>query len=110
MIKNTIGRMKDSIRTIGSINNKKKEELIRLLSTLESEIAELSKTHGEHAQSIAGFSMVASHEAIRKEKESHLMNLSLEGLSSSVKGFEVSHPNLVKTVNDICNLLASIGI
>ena len=110
MIKNTVKKIETAIQKISSINNEKKEELISLLLTLKSEIKEPSKTHGEHAQSIAGFTEVASHEATRKKKETHLKNLSLEGLSFSVQGFEASHPKLVKTVNDICNLLASIGI
>ena len=110
MIKDTIKKIEASIKKTGSINPKKKTEMIKLLSTLKSEIEALSKTHDEHAQSIAGFAEIASHEATRQEKESHLVTLSLEGLSSSVKGFESSHPQLVETVNEICRLLASIGI
>lgn len=110
MIKNTIEKIESAIQKISSIDHKKKKELVSLLSALKAEIKELSKTHTEEAQSIAGFTEVASHEATRKEKKPDLTTLSLEGLSSSVKGFETSHPSLVKTVNDICSLLSSIGI
>lgn len=110
MIKKTVEKIENSIQKIKTIDNNKKKELIHLLSTLKSEIEELSKTHVEHAHSIAGFTEVASHEATRSEKEVNLINLAIDGLSSSVKGLEISHPTLVKTVNDLCNLLSSIGI
>lgn len=110
MLKDTLRKIEDSIQKADSINPEKKKEMVRLFSTLKSEIESLSRTHGEHAQSITGFVDVASHETTRQEKTPHLINLSLDGLSSSVKGFETSHPRLVETVNDICKLLASIGI
>jgi len=110
MIRKTVEKIENTIQNIDSINNNKKKELIQLLSTLKSEIEELSKTQDEHAHSIAGFTEVASHEATRSEKEVDLVNLAISGLSLSVKGMEISHPALVKTVNDLCNLLSSIGI
>ena len=110
MIKETIQKIEESIRHSGSIEPRKKEELAKLLASLKSEIEKLSKTHGEQAESIAGFAGVASHEATRRERASHLRSLSLEGLASSVKGFETSHPQLVETVNAICRLLSNIGI
>lgn len=110
MLKETLAKIESSIKKMRSVPGKKKTELMRLLSTLKSEVKDLSKTHGEHAQSIAGFAEVAAHEASRAEKISSLQKLSLDGLSSSVKGFEASHPKLVEAVNSFCNLLASIGI
>jgi hypothetical protein len=38
------------------------------------------------------------------------MELSLKGLSSSVEGFEKSHPQLVQVVNRICTTLSNLGI
>ena len=110
MIKKTVEKIEASVRKSRSLDARQKKELIGLLATLKSEIGRLSKTHGEHARSIAGFAELASHEATRKEKKSRLMDLSLEGLSASVQELEASHPVLVKTVNDLCNLLAGIGI
>ena len=66
-----------------------------MLGTLKSEVAELSKTHGEEAQSIAGFTELSAHEATRTEQNPELLRLSLEGLGSSVQSFERSHPRLV---------------
>jgi len=81
-----------------------------LLSILKTEVSELSKTHAEHSRSITGFAEVSVHEAIREEKNPQLLKLSLEGLSTSVEGFESSHPKLVGIVNSICLTLSNIGI
>ena len=94
MINKTIEKIEASIQKMNAVDPKKKKEIIHLLSALKFEVKELSKTHREQAQSI----------------ESHLGTLSQEGLSASVQGFEASHPRLVQTVNDFCNLLANIGI
>ena len=57
-----------------------------------------------------GFTELASHEATREQSQNELLKLSVRGLETSVQGFEVTHPNLVKVVNDLCVLLSSIGI
>ena len=85
-------------------------ELMQLLGTLKSEVAELSKTHGEQAQSIAGFTEVSAHEATRAEQNPELLRLSLQGLGSSVRELEESHPRLVQIVNAISSALSNLGI
>lgn len=110
MIEDTIKAIEEKIMNAQAVDPRKKEELVRLLATLKSEIEALSKTHDEQAQSIAGFAGVASHEAIRREKAADLAGLSLKGLSASVKGFETTHPRLVEAVDQICRLLSGIGI
>jgi hypothetical protein len=77
---------------------------------LKTEVSKLAKTDAEDAQSITGFTVVSIHEAIREEKNPHLLKLSLRGLSTSVKRYENSHPKLVGIVNSICNTLSNIGI
>jgi hypothetical protein len=47
---------------------------------------------------------------MRSEQNPQLLKLSLEGLGSSVAGFEGSHPRLVQIVNAISNTLANLGI
>jgi hypothetical protein len=81
-----------------------------LVGTLKSEVAALSKTHGEQAESIAGFADLSTHEATRAEQNPRLLKLSLEGLGSSVKELEDSHPRLVQIVNAISNTLSNLGI
>lgn len=110
MIEDTIGKIESRIQSAEAIKEERRHELLQLLGTLKSEVAELSKTHGEHAQSIAGFAEVSTHEATRTEQDPQLLKLSLQGLGSSVQGFERSHPRLVQIVNAISNTLSNLGI
>lgn len=110
MIDDTLSKIEAKIQNSESIKDERKRDLLQLLGTLKSEIAELSKTHGEEAQSIAGFTQVSTHEATRSEQNPELLNLSLKGLSSSVEGFEKSHPRLVQIVNAISSTLSNLGI
>ena len=106
----TMTKIKAKIENESSITKERKTELLGLLSTLESEIANLSKTHSEHAESIAGFIERSTHEATRREKKPELLKISLAGLTESVTGFESSHPTLVADINSICTVLANMGI
>lgn len=110
MIENTIDKIEAKVRGEAHLSAKKKSELLRLLSSLKSEIANLSKTHAEHAESIAGFIERSAHEAVRQEKNPALLKLAVDGLAASAKGFELSHPQLVEDVNYICTVLANMGI
>ena len=110
MVQDKIAKIEAKIKEAGSMNNEKKAELLQLLSSLKSEVGELSKTHGEEAESITGFTKLSAYEAMREKKDPKLIKLSLEGLSSSVKKFETSHPKLVDAVNAISNFLSNIGI
>ena len=110
MVEETITQIEARIKNDKSIDDDKKGELLNLLSTLKTEVFELSKTHVEQSQSITGFTEVSIHEAMRKEKNPQLLKISLQGLSTSAKGFESSHPKLVGIVNSICNTLSNIGI
>lgn len=110
MLNDTISKIETKLQNSNSISDKQREELLGLLSTLKGEIAGLSRTHDEQAQSIAGFAEVSAHEATREEKNPELLNLSVQGLSSSVEGFENSHPRLVALVNRISTTLSNMGI
>ena len=110
MIQETITQIEARIKEAKSINDEKRRELLNLLSTLKTEVSEFSKTHPEHTQSIASFAAVSIQEAIREEKNPQLLNLSLQGLSTAVEGFERSHPKLVWIVNSICLSLSKSGI
>ena len=110
MIQDTITKIEEALRTTESIKDESRTELLKLVSTLKSEVVELSKTKREHAESITGFAGVAAHEATRQERDLQLLKLSVDGLSSSVKGFESSHPRLVEIVNSICLMLVNSGV
>jgi len=110
MIDETLTKIESRIQAADSVGDDRKRELLQLLSTLKQEVAELSKTHSERAESIAGFTQVSAHEATRETQDPNLMRLSVEGLRSSVAGFEESHPKLVRIVNSISNTLSNLGI
>ena len=110
MIQNTLSEIEARLRQAEAVRPETRTELLNLLATLRSEVSALSKTHSEQAESIAGFTTLSTHEAIRDEKNHELADLSLKGLASSVAGFEESHPKLVDVVNRICTTLANLGI
>jgi chromosome segregation ATPase len=110
MIKDTIGKIEARIEGAEAIKEERRQELLQLLATLKSEVTELSKTHEEQAQSIAGFTEVSTHEATRTEQNPELLKLSLAGLGSSVRELEESHPRLVQIVNAISSTLSNLGI
>lgn len=110
MVQNTIEKIEKKIRKYNSFTDKNKLELLNLLATLKSEMTDFSQTQYEHAESITGFMKLSTHEAMKQEKNPALLKFAVNGLSASVKGFEVSHPQLVENVNYIANALANMGI
>lgn len=110
MLQHTLEKIEERLKKAESISEENKSELLNLIATLKVEIAALSRTHNEHAESIAGFTEVSTREAMRQEKNPELIELSIEGLEKSVQGFETSHPTLVGIVNRICTMLSNLGI
>lgn len=110
MIEKTIQEIETRVQSADAIKEERRRELLQLLATLKAEVAALSETHGEQAESIAGFTVVSAHEATRVQQNPDLLKLSLTGLRSSVEGIETSHPRLVQIVNAISQTLANLGI
>jgi len=110
MIQERLDKIEEKLKQSNAVKESDKTELLTLLTTLRTEIAELSETHHDQAESIVGFAEISTHEATRSEKSAALFDLSLEGLNSSVQGFEVSHPRLVGIINSFCTMLANSGI
>ncbi|MCP4405471.1 MAG: DUF4404 family protein [bacterium] len=110
MLKTTIARIEEKVQHVTAISDENRHELLQLLSTLKGEVDGLSETQSEDAESITQFTQVSAHEATRQEKNPQLLQLSIEGLQSSVSGFESSHPKLSETVNSICHILSNMGI
>jgi len=110
MIDDTVSKLETQLNQARNLSPERKTELLQLLGTLKTEVAELSKTNREGAQSIAKFAEVSALEATRTEKNQKLQEISIEGLKSSVEGFEQSHPNLVRVVDSISRTLSNLGI
>jgi len=106
----TIARIEQEIQSNRNMPEDKKNELLSLISQLKMEMGDLDEEHHEDAKSIASFTETSLHEATREQKDPELLKHSLNGLSLSVRRFEVSHPVLVNLINNIGNTLWNIGI
>ncbi len=110
MIQERLDKIEEKLKQSAAVKENDKDELLALLNSLRTEITDLSKTHGEQAESIARFAELSAHEATRSEKSDDLVDLSIQGLATSIQGFEVSHPRLVGVINAFCNYLTNMGI
>ena len=110
MIQDHLDKIEERLKQSKAVKESDKAELLTLLTTLRKEIVDLSQTHYEHAESIVGFAKLSAHEATRKEKSPALFNLSIEGLTSSVQEFEISHPRLSGIINRLATMLSNLGI
>jgi hypothetical protein len=110
MIDSTIKRIEKTITETEAIDGKRKEELLNLVSSLRQEIGSLDESHREHAGSIVSYAETSVREATRNEPDDEMLKHSLDGLSLSVRRFEVSHPTLIGVINNIGQVLGNIGI
>jgi hypothetical protein len=110
MLKKTLEQIESKIRTSPNIPEDKKTEYFELLKQLNDEVNELDKIDPEGAESVKEFTRAAAHESTRSRIDPKLIRIATDGLSNSVREFEMSHPRLVQTVNSICTFLSKIGI
>ena len=110
MIEKTISEIETKISGAESVSPERRRELLQLLATLKTEVAKLSQTNSEQADSIAGFTQLSTHEAMRTAQNPQLRELSLRGLRSSAEDLEQSHPRLTQIVNRISQMLSEWGI
>jgi hypothetical protein len=110
MIHDTIAKIEERLRNSGTLNEQTRQDLVNLLGTLKKEITDLSKTDAEQANRIAAAAESSAQEAIRPEPNPEELKTSIDSLSSSVEGFETSHPGLVQIVNRIATMLSNLGI
>jgi prefoldin subunit 5 len=110
MMQDTISKIENRIQNSNAFQADQRDELLKLLGQLRTEIAGLSKTHEEQAESIASLAEVSTREATRDPKNPNDLQHSIGGLQSSVEEFETSHPQLSALVNRLASLLANMGI
>ncbi len=110
MIDDTISKIEARVQSHEHLDETRRRELLELVGRLKSEVDELARTHQEEAQSIARFAELSTEEAIRTRQNPELRDISIQGLNSSVTGFENSHPKLVQVVNTISHTLSNLGI
>jgi hypothetical protein len=110
MVRETIARIEQQLKANDSLDAEKKQGLLSLVGELKQEVAALEETHDEDARSIASYAETSVHEATRAERNTELLTHSLDGMTLSVRRFEVSHPRLTGLVNAIGQTLWKIGI
>ena len=110
MIQDRIDKIEATVTQAANLPGETRQELLKLLAELKAEVAPLTATHDEDASSIARFTDASVHEATRTARKPEQKEAALKGLTSSVRGFEASHPRLVEIVDRIATTLSNMGI
>jgi F0F1-type ATP synthase membrane subunit b/b' len=110
MIQDRIDKIEATLKEARNLPAETREELLQLLAELKSEVAPLTATHRQEAESIARFADASVHEVVGTERKSAQAASALEGLKASVEGFEASHPRLVEIVDRLAITLSNMGI
>jgi ABC-type transporter Mla subunit MlaD len=105
-----IEKTKSAVDAASHISADKKAALSAALSKLKPALAQIAKTHGEDAESVARLIEASAHEATRRKKRPKLLNTLLHALKQSVEALEASHPDLVAFVTEYSALLSALGI
>jgi Domain of unknown function (DUF4404) len=95
---------------VAMVDEKRRAEILRQLSTLHAELEELARTDADQAKTIAGFAELSAHEATRPKPRPELLKLTVTGLQKSVQEFEETHPRLVDIVGSLSTTMSNIGL
>lgn len=110
MVNDTINRIEKEIATNKALSEEQRKELVNLVNQLKREIGSLGDEYSEEARSIAKHAEISFQEATRENPNPALVKKTLDVMSFSVRGFEVSHPKLVGIINSIGQTLMNIGV
>lgn len=110
MIQDRINKIEETLRNSPNLGAETRDELLGLLQDLKAEVEPIITSHGDDAASIAHFADASVHEATRSQQKPALVEAALKGLSTSVQGFEASHPRLVQVVDRLALTLSNMGI
>jgi Mg2+ and Co2+ transporter CorA len=100
VINDTIRKIEDSLRREG-VAPADRQELLRLLGELKTELSALESTRADEARAIALLAKTA-HEAPPAQRRH-----ASERLAESVRDFETSHPRLTSIVEAVAESRAS---
>lgn len=110
MIDETMARIEARLKSADSMNDEQRRELRGLFEKLKTELAALQQKDADQARSIAAYLELSAHELTRKQKQPHLLQNAIDGLSKTVLGFEADHPKLTEAVNSLTLTLSRMGI
>jgi DNA-binding NarL/FixJ family response regulator len=110
MIPERIAQIEATLNNADNVPEATRRELLELLASLKAEVASLVATNREGAQQITGRAETAVQAAVRREEQPDEAAEAVEGLASSVRDFEASHPKLVQVVDRLALVLSNMGI
>ncbi|MDD5727951.1 MAG: DUF4404 family protein [Victivallales bacterium] len=107
-----ITAIEEKIKTDPRIDAKIKTDLLDLMRSLKTELAEIKGAHPQTAHTIAAKTAASTKQILTPAVNAESGNIqdNIDGLQRTVEEFEVSHPKLVQIVNRICIMLSDIGI
>jgi ABC-type transporter Mla subunit MlaD len=110
MSEERIEKIKAAVDAADHLPVDQKAALSEALSKLKPALAQISETHGEHAENIARLVEASAQVATRQEKRPEHLNKLLQELKQSVQKFEASHPHFAAFVTEYSTLLSALGI
>lgn len=102
MLQDDLNKLEKLIKESKSLSAERRAELQQLARQLRSELELLEKTQRDQAQSISSYAKLAAHETLRNERDDQLHVHALEGLKTSIRRFEATHPALTRVIQQIC--------
>lgn len=107
MAQDTLQKLELLIKSSAQLDAEAQQQLLDLIASLKTELHDIDE---ECAQSIAKFAEVATHEALRENKNSDLIDIATQGLETSTQEFAASQPTLFNIVRTIVRTLSNMGI
>ena len=98
------------IEATSQIDAKIKEDLLDLMRSLKTELAESKDISPDTAHSIADKTQASAEKILSSDKKKNELQENIDSLQETVGEFEVSHPKLVQVINRLCMMLSDIGI
>jgi len=108
MTSERLAKLESVLRDNPNLSETSRRELLELVAGLRTEMATLEGTHAERANQIAGSAEAAVRASITDQTRQS--TAAVEGLASSVREFEASHPKLVEIVDQLAATLSNMGI
>lgn len=105
-----IEELEKKIESASQIDAKIKEDLLDLMRSLKTELADLKEIHPKTAHVIADKTQVSAEKILISDNKQNELQEHIDGLQETVGEFEASHPKLVQIVNRLCMMLSDIGI
>ena len=105
-----IEALETKIKSTSQIDDAIRNDLLDLMRSLKTELADLKEVHPDTAHNIADKTRVSTEQILSSSNKQGELQENIDGLQVTVEEFEVSHPKLVQVINRLCMMLSDIGI